>query len=779
MSNENREIKFNEQGFLIWDRFVRKRGKKVEAKGSNFSKGKAASCKTTLHKIVGNYEPKNFVSKTINKNSKLTRYKSILDLETQKLTSLVPEIKLYKIKGKAYIPFHFPVAAQNTNISSLLQPGASLGGVGISSFDISFEGKDFFTADKNIICNLSIYTDSLETIFQEPPAGHAPLNQLFTISRERRTPLRSNLTKEVSREQINKPSSHEIGVSIGYSVPPQDGIFTSDERTAIDSTNLNLRLTYTGHNISVSQDGTSRIDIKYIGRLSGFLSDSIYNIIASPSEIINLSDIQKDIDFISSSSRPDSAANRDRMREIEEKMKLEIRQRMSRYLGILKQDNKIFQMVLKQNDKLDYINFVKKRTQEKGDKGKKKNPPPKAAPTKKEKPVESSASSSVVSDTLTKTLTVEQNEQVIEYVFIGDFIQAVLFGVERQQAAAISELKKSSNTSAKNAKKNDELIKIINKASEALSTFKILFGKTTVVTGPGQYTVTNLADIPVSTKVVANFFFENIEQVHSTRMTLDDFLDRAISNLYPHALKNHLFSAASNLPSRTNVKSLSISGETNKSLNKSKTKVNIKELPDFLKKKSINRKKEDDSDYLVIYSDLSAKDPVGYSGNKDEDIKNGVFHFSLSKNRGMVKSIDFSQETVQFRKEALMLESVSLFDELKLPYNANITMFGNGLFLPGSLIYINPSSIGFGDPRNKRSASARLGIGGYYIVISVKTSFSNGSLTTTLSAKHQDWASDSSTLSTAEELQSTGIFAKAKRIVERETGEKSPIQRLY
>ena len=126
-----------------------------------------------------------------------------------------------------------------------------------------------------------------------------------------------------------------------------------------------------------------------------------------------------------------------------------------------------------------------------------------------------------------------------------------------------------------------------------------------------------------------------------------------------------------------------------------------------------------------------------------------------------------------------MLESVSLFDELKLPYNANITMFGNGLFLPGSLIYINPSSIGFGDPRNKRSASARLGIGGYYIVISVKTSFSNGSLTTTLSAKHQDWASDSSTLSTAEELQSTGIFAKAKRIVERETGEKSPIQRLY
>jgi hypothetical protein len=774
---ENKEAKFNEQGFLIWDRFVRKRGKKAASDGSDFSKGKASSCKTTLHKIVGNYEPKNFVSKTLNKNSKMTRYKNVLDLETQKLTSLVPEIKLYKIDGRAYIPFYFPVTTSDTSIATLLQPGASLGGIGISSFDISFEGKDFFTADKNITCNLSIYADSLETIFQEPPAGYAPLNQLFTISRERRTPLRSSLTKEVSKEQVNKPSSHEIGASIGYSVPTQDGIFTADERTAINNTNLNLRLTYTGHNIGVSQDGTSRIDIKFIGRLSGFLSDSIYNIIASSSEIISLSDIQRDIDFISSSSKPDSAANREAMREIEEQIKLETRQRMAKYLLILKEDGKVFRVAASKNDISDYNSFTKKHAPptQGGDKSKGPSPKPKA--TKKESPPGTDPGTQSASDKIASES--RKNRQVFEYVFLGDFIQAVIFGVERQQALGIKELRRQASAGEKEHSKADELIKIISKASENLSTFKILFGRTTVVTGPGNYTVTSLADIPVSTKMIASFFFENIEQVHSTRMTLNDFLETAISNLYPRALKDHLFLDASNLPSRLNVKSLSISGESNKALDRTKTEVNIKDLPDFLKKKSTNRRKEDDSDYLMIYSDLSVKDPVGYSGNRDEDTKNGVFHFNLSKDRGMVKSIDFSQETVQFRKEALMLESVSLFDELKLPYNATISMYGNGLFLPGSLIYINPSSIGFGDPRNKRSAAARLGIGGYYIVISVKTSFNNGNLTTTLSAKHQDWASDSSTLSTAEELQSTGIFDKAKRIVERRTGEKSPIQRLY
>ena len=113
-----------------------------------------------------------------------------------------------------------------------------------------------------------------------------------------------------------------------------------------------------------------------------------------------------------------------------------------------------------------------------------------------------------------------------------------------------------------------------------------------------------------------------------------------------------------------------------------------------------------------------------------------------------------------------------------MPYNANITMFGNGLFLPGSLIYINPSSIGFGDPRNKRSAAARLGLGGYYVVITVNTTYTDGQLTTTITTQHQDWASEGGSVSTAESLQQTGVFDKAKRIMERNGGT-SPVQRLF
>tara|TARA_R100001510_G_C7609910_1_gene173798 strand:- start:487 stop:1050 length:564 start_codon:yes stop_codon:yes gene_type:complete len=167
---------------------------------------------------------------------------------------------------------------------------------------------------------------------------------------------------------------------------------------------------------------------------------------------------------------------------------------------------------------------------------------------------------------------------------------------------------------------------------------------------------------------------------------------------------------------------------------------------------------------------MAMKASASRRGDRQEDKKSGIYHFNMSKDRGMLKSIDFSQVSVQYRKEALMLESVSLFDELKMPYNVSINMHGNTMFMPGSMIYVNPSSIGFGDPRNPRSAASRLGLGGYYVIISVKTSYNNGTLSTVLDARHQDWASDGDRIDTLQELQQLGITDKARRSVNRGEG---------
>ena len=771
---ERKSRAFNEQAYVLWNQFLRGK-RRAEHDESDFEKGNVSkSSGITLHKITGTYDYSNFISKTLNKKSKLDSYKSLLDLETHKMSFLVPEVRLSKIRGKKYTPFYFPVASDSTTITSLLEPGSSLGGSGIRSFSVEFVGKDFFMTDKTIKCNLSIFVDSMENIFQEPPTGYAPLAELFTISRRRQVPLREGFSKEVSSEQVNKATSHEIVANLGYSVDRSSGIFTNRERRAIENTSLSIRMTYTGHNISISQDGTATIDITFIGRLSGVLEDPMYNVLSDSAQVIALGDIQKKKDGEKESERPDAAKTKENLASLDAQIRKSVRGIFKKYIEALSEDGKIHNLTVKQKDFDEFSDFMtlSGETSPEKSKSNQEAPEKKKATQAGSGPTEESVSPKATGRKSRSSIT-------IQYVHAGDFLQTVVSGVKKTLEDSLAEINKRVEDKALHPSKAKSIQEPIAKALEQFNTFKILFGRVPIEISKNKFDNINLADIPISMKIIGQYIFENIEQKHVGRLTLNSFLDDLVGKILPAALEDHLPRDASKLPSNIAVKSINLTAPNAKNLTKSSNNINIKDLPDFLKSVNTNRQKKDDVDYMVIYADISDKSSVNLRGNEQQDTENGVYHFNLSKDRGMVKSISFAQNTVKYRKEALMLESVSLYDELKLPYNANIVMFGNGLFLPGSMIYINPSSIGFGDPRNKRSAAARLGIGGYYIVISVSTSFANGQLTTTLTTQHQDWASEGSRISTAEELTSTGLFDKAKRKVERRTGHKSPIERLF
>lgn len=353
MSDE-KSISFNEQGYLIWDHFIKGAGRK---QGSKLGQGKSSNSGITCHKVTGNYTNVDFVSKVIKKEN-IDVYRNLMDLETRKLSSLVPEVKLFKIKDKRYIPFYFPVAAENATITSLLQPGASVGGVGIKSFSYQFIGKDFFTRDKQIECSLELFVDSIENVFKTPPPGFATLAELFTISRSESVSLRGSMSKEVSSEQVNKPSSHEIGAFIGYSAPNTEDLLTQSERRAIENTSISLRMTYINHNLNVAQDGTATIKVDYIGRLSGILDDPMYNIISTPEEILALADIQKEVDEAKRSAK----VNDVKRKETEEKIKSIIKKKASEnfisVMEILRREKKLHEEPIRLIDSKLYNQYV-------------------------------------------------------------------------------------------------------------------------------------------------------------------------------------------------------------------------------------------------------------------------------------------------------------------------------------------------------------------------------------------------------------------------------------
>lgn len=170
-----------------------------------------------------------------------------------------------------------------------------------------------------------------------------------------------------------------------------------------------------------------------------------------------------------------------------------------------------------------------------------------------------------------------------------------------------------------------------------------------------------------------------------------------------------------------------------------------------------NYNENPDSRNLINYYYIYGKHPDSHqklSKNEAEDSKRGIYHLAAAKETGFVKGIKFKKTDVKFQKEARLASEGQSGDALITErYNANVTMFGNNIFRPGMMIYINPDSFGIGSTNINRQANSvikrtvgdALGIGGYYRVIKVLNRIESGKFETELECS---WESNGSGTST-------------------------------
>jgi len=101
------------------------------------------------------------------------------------------------------------------------------------------------------------------------------------------------------------------------------------------------------------------------------------------------------------------------------------------------------------------------------------------------------------------------------------------------------------------------------------------------------------------------------------------------------------------------------------------------------------------------------------TGDITQDEKEGVYHFFLGADRGLVKQFNFSKKQMP-QLRAMNIERVnkgaSKAGILVLPMDVSLTMFGNGLLRNGSMIFVN-ADFGLGT-----RVADQLALGGYYRV---------------------------------------------------------------
>ena len=709
-----------------------------------------------VFKLKGSYNSKSVISKFFGAVDGRTVNEKFLNLENHKISSLVPELVLYKVfeqqgKVQELRPFYFPVSSDyvfNNNKINLSKPFSGNGAV-VESFEISFTSQEVYESSRKFVeASLTLSVDHMATLFEkEDSSQYAPLADLFTISAGARAgsgriPKSKSKAKTITPNALDNGFSCRVAATLGYNVP-RNGIFDSIETQVIESSKVFVNLYYKGHNINFDQNGAVKVNVSYTGYLSAIKNESMYNLVTNSHGKVKAARIKAPADqlgedinkFMGEKNKEKKKDNEETSGKEDDNLTIEdIQQQFGKIIRLLYENEKIYTTTFSPYEFLNAGGHLKKARLEAIKNSDKNRPETDLDLTKMHTdgpPIYEAPESLFL-------------KERIKYVTFGDFIEAYLTIIKStlNEAAAIIEEQKASKTEEAFALSEDPSPTIEdNRATTMINHLKTLHNKLvdakillanfqteTIEVGsaePKDVSI-NISDVPISLDTIYSYVYRNMSLTKKLFFDINEFLTRMCLNILNSSLVERpnceILRDVSFMVSK--ISATDFKKKTKKGI------LNIGDMPPPVGNYSKNSGK-DVIEYIVFHQAPQLGVPPG-SGNFSEDAKNGIFHLRLGQTHGLLKTINFQKQSDPGREAYLVIKNGRGYDELRLPHNATANMVGNNMFLPMSIVYINPDTVGFGDPRLENSASRRLGLGGYYIVGNVTTTFSGGNLQTTL-----------------------------------------------
>lgn len=270
--------------------------------------------------------------------------------------------------------------------------------------------------------------------------------------------------------------------------------------------------------------------------------------------------------------------------------------------------------------------------------------------------------------------------------------------------------------------------------------------------------VVSLADIPISFQSLYSFLIDKIVRQGKTSYPVLNFIRDIITQLVVTSVSPKYFGQSAQINSSIRVSTLHIAAPlksdntdhiinfNSSNFNKGSAMPSI-DIAELLSNKNVIMQAlqtdpeellaNDIASYLFIY--CSSQFNGVREGDIKADSKDGIFHFSVGRDSGIIKKIQFSQTDTPFYREAVAaqegLDNVSM---IKQRYNAKIEMFGNHIYRPGDIVYIEPY-VSF--IKNEKVIASNLqeavGIGGYYLVNDVESALNENIFSTTINCVHK------------------------------------------
>ena len=691
----------------------------------------------------------------------------LMSIEPYLLSSLVPQIRLYKVhyqtEGSEGVPVEMPFEdhLDKTMLSSITASGQQRGmGVGLKSFEWELLGTNPAESDNNIKAKLKLHFNTLED-FVTPRGRHEPtdtdisyMNLIVPVRKfEVDTSKQCGDNKQEGERNYNN-KYFRLKTSVGYGTPM--GSIWEDQSQggsllkAIDNARQFFYLTLISHSLDFKEDGSLDLEVEYAAAMEGALVHPKADVLqvgmtpalekrkaqrqkarASDAKAVsaeNEKNCGKDTDDHETDARDEQEENEGDRKEAEAEDRAVL---YNAILSKLEKSGGIYKMRVKASD-LGELS---------GDQ------------------VDVSKTESGVARTVWTSDMIKNKRKRVK----GDAFDGLHSAID-EASDVDADTEEIATTFADGEAEPDETdlhyfhfgalldvaISVLYRpaAPDVLKELKVITGPY-VYFNPATGRLSDdfgMCDIPISLNLFQIWFMDNVVKPQRDAYKLKQFIKDAVTGLVSAAMKPECFgkdygSAPASLSLQlieapatndgmcriTNTDPAGAIGGKRASLS------SIKPYPDAVSMETAKA-----FSYLFMYvASSGAKGfgpPQDGEGTREErDAKLGTYHLRIGSDTGLMKKVKFKKSDQPYAREARMEKEGELDgDSLREKYDADVEMFGNAIFKPGTHVYIDPTTVGAGDPARINTIARRMGLGGYFMITNVKSSIESGKFQTDL-----------------------------------------------
>tara|TARA_R110002020_G_scaffold295713_1_gene511301 strand:- start:33503 stop:38008 length:4506 start_codon:yes stop_codon:yes gene_type:complete len=275
----------------------------------NHATGALGTKKTNATLLVDG-DPYGFVNK-LTVSPYTTR---LLNIENWELSNLQPRIRLFKVvydgSEEKEIEIKFDSHFSKGELELFLDKNSRGGGIGLKSFNFTYDGSNPFAAKKSIKGQLNLFANSFNELLRirkgKDEEGKMHDYKYVELALKTGKPykdkncdpdhMKDYLALVQENEELSK-LNFRLKAVVGWSAPHGLSGLRQDDKIALqralDDSFVTLNLTPTVHNFDFDEQGRVNFTINYLAYIEDFFDQKGYNIFADPTGEIGIRRIKR------------------------------------------------------------------------------------------------------------------------------------------------------------------------------------------------------------------------------------------------------------------------------------------------------------------------------------------------------------------------------------------------------------------------------------------------------------------------------------------------------